>query len=66
MTACERHFKPKVDCLRALDTALADEPLDFCVLISSLSALLGGLGFVAYAAANAYMDAYAAALARVA
>jgi len=64
VTACERHFRPKVDGLRALDAALADEQLDFCVLISSLSALLGGLGFVAYAAANAFMDAYAAALAR--
>ncbi|HWS93105.1 MAG TPA: SDR family NAD(P)-dependent oxidoreductase, partial [Mycobacterium sp.] len=43
VTACERHFRPKVDGLRALDAALADERLDFCVLISSLSALLGGL-----------------------
>ena len=62
--ACERHFKPKVDGLRALDAALADEPLDFCVLVSSLSALLGGLGFIAYASANAYMDSLATARAR--
>ena len=66
MTAdtCERNFGPKVDGLRALDMALADEHLDFCVLVSSLSALLGGLGFVAYAAANAFMDAFAAVRAR--
>ena len=66
MTAatCERHFRPKVDGLRALDAALAHEHLDFCVLVSSLSALLGGLGFVAYAAANAFMDAFAAGRAR--
>jgi phthiocerol/phenolphthiocerol synthesis type-I polyketide synthase E len=64
VAACERHFRPKVDGLRALDTALADEPLDFCLLVSSLSALLGGLGFVAYAGANAYMDSFATARAR--
>lgn len=57
----EAHFRPKADGLRALDALLADRPLDFVVLMSSLSALLGGLGFGAYAAANAYLDAYAAA-----
>jgi acyl transferase domain-containing protein/SAM-dependent methyltransferase len=64
VAACERHFKPKVDGLRALDSALADEPLDFCILVSSLSALLGGLGFVAYAGANAYLDSFATGRAR--
>lgn len=64
VAACERHFGPKVDGLRILDAALAEERLDFCVLVSSLSALLGGLGFVAYAAANAYLDVYAASRAR--
>ena len=64
VAACERHFKPKVDGLRALDITLTDESLDFCVLVSSLSALLGGLGFVAYAGANAYMDSFATARAR--
>jgi NAD(P)-dependent dehydrogenase (short-subunit alcohol dehydrogenase family) len=64
VAACERHFGPKVDGLRILDAALAEERLDFCVLVSSLSACLGGLGFVAYAAANAYLDVYAASRAR--
>ena len=64
VAACERHFGPKVDGLRALDAALSEERPDFCILVSSLSALLGGLGFVAYAAANAFMDAYAAGRAR--
>jgi acyl transferase domain-containing protein len=60
----ERHFAAKVDGTAALDAALADDPLDFCMLTSSLSALLGGLGFAAYAAANAYLDAFAAARTR--
>ena len=35
--------------------ALADRQLDVCVLISSLSSVLGGLGFTSYAAANAFL-----------
>jgi acyl transferase domain-containing protein len=57
--ACERHFQPKAHGLMVLDEALSDTPLDFCLLLSSLSSILGGLGFVAYAAANIFMDAYA-------
>jgi len=56
---CERHFGPKIKGVRVLRELLRDQTLDFCVLCSSLSALLGGLGFIAYAAANAYMDAFA-------
>ena len=61
----ERHFAVKVDGTAALDEVLADEPLEFCMLTSSLSSLLGGIGFGAYAAANAYLDAFATARARV-
>jgi acyl transferase domain-containing protein len=56
---CERHFQPKAHGLMVLDEALSDIPVDFCLLLSSLSSILGGLGFVAYAAANIFMDAYA-------
>lgn len=56
---CEWHFRPKVYGLRVLEQALSEQPLDFCLLVSSLSSVLGGLGFVAYAAANLFMDALA-------
>jgi acyl transferase domain-containing protein len=53
------HFRAKVHGLLALERALADRPLDFCLLISSVSAQLGGLGYAAYAAASAFVDAFA-------
>ncbi|HEU4325734.1 MAG TPA: SDR family NAD(P)-dependent oxidoreductase [Roseiflexaceae bacterium] len=56
---CEAHFRPKAYGLYALEQALGERPLDFCLLFSSLSAVLGGLGFGAYAPANAFMDAFA-------
>ncbi|MDQ2695980.1 MAG: SDR family oxidoreductase, partial [Pseudomonadota bacterium] len=54
---CEDQFQAKVHGVQVLEEVLGDRPLDFCLLCSSLSAVLGGLGFVAYAAANAFMDA---------
>jgi acyl carrier protein len=52
-------FKPKIQGLCVLDKVIGGRPLDFCLLVSSLSAVLGGLGYGAYAAANAFMDAFA-------
>ncbi len=54
-------FLPKVGGALVLARVLEHRNVDFCVLMSSLSTLLGGLGFSAYAAANAYLDAFAAA-----
>jgi acyl carrier protein len=51
-------FGPKIEGLEALKEVLGDRELDFCLLTSSLSAILGGLGFGAYASANSYMDMY--------
>src|SRR5207237_185360 len=51
--ACQQHFRPKVDGLYVLERLLEGRQLDFCLLMSSLSAVLGGLGFAAYAAALA-------------
>jgi acyl transferase domain-containing protein len=50
------HFAPKAHGLLILEQLLHDEPPDFVVLLSSISALLGGLGLTAYAASNAYLD----------
>jgi acyl transferase domain-containing protein/acyl carrier protein len=56
---CEIHFHSKVYGTYALQQALAGRDLDFCLLFSSLSAVLGGLGFAAYASANVFLDAVA-------
>jgi len=57
---CELHFGPKVYGLYVLERVLADLRLDFVTLYSSLSAILGGLGYVGYATANLFMDYFAA------
>lgn len=59
---CERMFRAKVSGTQALIDQLADQPVDFVMLVSSLSPLLGGLGLTAYAAANSFMDSCATAL----
>ena len=56
---CEQQFRPKVYGLLALDRVLQGRALDLRILMSSLSTVLGGLGYTAYAAANAFMDAFA-------
>ena len=57
-TECEIQFQPKVNGLLVLEKVLQGQKLDFCILLSSLSSVLGGLGFVAYSAANLFMDAF--------
>ncbi|HXU32424.1 MAG TPA: SDR family NAD(P)-dependent oxidoreductase, partial [Thermoanaerobaculia bacterium] len=55
------HFLPKVAGTLALAEALAGHDLDFRMLTSSISTVLGGLGFAAYVAANAFLDVFALA-----
>jgi len=55
---CEEQFQAKVYGLQSLEKALHGIDLDFCILQSSLSSILGGLAMTAYAAANCYMDAF--------
>lgn len=55
---CHPHFESKVLGLRTLEKVLIGSKLDFWLNVSSLSAVLGGLHFAAYAAANIYLDAH--------
>jgi acyl transferase domain-containing protein/acyl carrier protein len=55
---CEQQLRPKVNGLLVLEQVLRSQKLDFYVLFSSLSSVLGGLGYFAYAAANLFMDTW--------
>ena len=56
---CERQFQAKVKGLQVLEKVLDGREPDFCLLLSSLSSVLGGMTFTAYSAANVFMDAFA-------
>ena len=56
---CERQFEPKVKGLLVLEKVLAGREPEFCLMLSSLSTVLGGMTFAAYAAANVFMDTFA-------
>ncbi|HEX2078225.1 MAG TPA: SDR family NAD(P)-dependent oxidoreductase [Longimicrobium sp.] len=55
----DAHLRPKLDGIRVLDAVLAEDPPRTAVAFSSLSSVLGGLRFAAYAAGNAAVDAFA-------
>ncbi len=55
---CEQQFQPKIYGLLVLEEILHNRNLDFCLLMSSLAAILGGLSMTAYAAANLFMDSF--------
>ena len=54
---------PKLEGTLALQDALRDIDLDFFAMCSSLTSVRGGLGQVDYCAANAFLDAFAQAVA---
>ena len=55
----DRVLAPKVEGALVLDAVLDSEALDFFVLFSSVSALVGLPGQIDYTAANAFLDAFA-------
>ncbi|WP_179090402.1 non-ribosomal peptide synthetase/type I polyketide synthase [Paenibacillus sp. FSL R7-0337] len=55
---CREHFRPKMHGVIVLESVLKGMELDFCILTSSLSPILGGIGFFAYSAASHFLDAY--------
>lgn len=48
----------KVEATKVIAEMIKDRTLDFVLLQSSLSAILGGLGFASYSAGNHFLDAY--------
>ncbi len=50
---------PKVNGTRVIEQLFGEEPLDFLVLCSSRSSILGGFGQADYCAANAFLDSFA-------
>jgi acyl transferase domain-containing protein len=54
----EMQVRPKVQGVYALEEALAEVDLDFCLLFSSIAVVLGGITFSAYVAGNAFLDAF--------
>ncbi|MER7467668.1 beta-ketoacyl synthase N-terminal-like domain-containing protein [Streptomyces sp. NPDC097981] len=55
-----QHMATKMTGLHALDAALEGVAYDRCLVVGSLSSLLGGVGSAAYTAANWYADTYVA------
>lgn len=53
-------LRPKIQGTLVLDSLLAQDPLDFFVVYSSVASLWGGVGGADYAAANAFLDAFSA------
>jgi acyl transferase domain-containing protein/acyl carrier protein len=58
-TETEKVLLPKLKGTLALEKALKNKKLEFFILFSSISSIMGPFGEVGYAAANAYLDAYA-------
>ncbi|HHP7243681.1 MAG TPA: SDR family NAD(P)-dependent oxidoreductase, partial [Elainellaceae cyanobacterium] len=55
---CEQQFRPKVHGICVLEEILQKKDLDFCLLMSSLSSVLGGRGTIGYTAAMFFVDMF--------
>jgi acyl transferase domain-containing protein len=56
---CMHQFYAKVKGLLVLEKVLQGREQEFCLMLSSLSSVLGGITFGAYSAANIFMDTFA-------
>ncbi|MDE9493590.1 SDR family NAD(P)-dependent oxidoreductase [Xenorhabdus bovienii] len=54
----DSHLISKQKGIEVLEQVLEPVNYDFCLILSSLAPILGGLGFFAYAAASSYLDAF--------
>ncbi|MBW4602158.1 MAG: SDR family NAD(P)-dependent oxidoreductase [Calothrix sp. FI2-JRJ7] len=57
-TECEQQLRANGYGLFVLEKVLREIELDFCVLVSSLSSVVGALGMAAYPAAHIFADAF--------
>ncbi|MEM9218551.1 MAG: beta-ketoacyl synthase N-terminal-like domain-containing protein [Cyanobacteria bacterium P01_F01_bin.150] len=55
----ERYFQQKGQGLSVLQRVLQGQTLDFCLLSSSLSAIVGGIGMASHVVTNTFVDAVA-------
>lgn len=55
---CERQFLPKIQGLFVLEKVLEAQSMDFCLIVSSLSSMLGVIGMAAYSSAHLFMDTF--------
>jgi acyl transferase domain-containing protein/acyl carrier protein len=56
---CQALLQPKLARSLALADIIQDWSPDFCLVVSSLASILGGLGAAAYTSANLFLDAFA-------
>lgn len=55
---CETEFSVKIRGILILEKLIRDREIAYCMVNSSLSSILGGIGLVAYTAANQFMDSF--------
>jgi len=55
---CVRQFQAKVHGVLVLEKVLQNRDYKFCLMLSSLTSVLGGMTYTAYTAANLFMDTF--------
>jgi len=61
----EIYFHPKARGMFVLEKVLRGAPLDFCMLTSTISSVLGGLGLYSVTATNALVDTFAQRMSQI-